>query len=64
MHTLNAKKYEYYIQKIKNASIKDILEQGILGAASEISSAQKQEPYGCWLQAWSCATFIELMHIL
>jgi glycogen debranching enzyme len=54
----------HFINKITEASIKDILEMGYYGYHSEISSAFKQEPLGCWAQAWSTAMFIELCHEL
>ena len=64
MLRLNSSKYMSYIVKIVQASVNDILWQGIAGQHSEISSANKQEPFGCWAQAWSNAMFIELAHEL
>lgn len=64
MHKLNKNKYKEKIDSIKNASIKDILEKGILGGASEVSSAKEQRPEGTWQQAWSVSTFIELIYEL
>ena len=62
MHRLNPRKYKTYIDKIVNASVNDILSMGIAGAGSEISSASKQQAFGCLNQAWSNATFIELVN--
>ncbi len=58
------KKYVQYSKKIYQASEKDILSGGALGCVSEISSAEKQTHEGCFNQAWSNATFIELHHEL
>ncbi len=57
-------KYKPIIKKIQLASVNDILQDGYMGAASEISSASVQEAKGCLAQAWSAATFVELMNIL
>lgn len=62
MYRLNKEKYKTYIQKIVNASSEDILYKGILGGASEVSSAKEQRAEGALHQAWSACTFIELMH--
>ena len=56
--------YAQYIKKIMFASAKDILEQGFAGHGSEISSAVVQEAQGCYAQAWSVASFVELMELL
>ena len=62
LHRLDKKKYEPYIDKILESSTKDILYQGFIGHHSEISSAIKQEPLGCWAQSWSASMYIELIH--
>ena len=64
MHRLDKDKYNEQINKIKQAAIKDILELGILGGASEVSSASEQRAEGTWQQAWSVSTFIELIYEL
>lgn len=61
MFTLNPHKYESYIEKIRVASENDLLYQGYLAHASEISDAIKQNARGCWSQAWSSATLYELI---
>ncbi|MFW6013668.1 MAG: amylo-alpha-1,6-glucosidase [Nanoarchaeota archaeon] len=60
LNRVDNKRYNYYIQKIVNASARDILYKGFIGHASEISSASFQRGEGCLAQAWSSATFIEL----
>jgi glycogen debranching enzyme len=60
---LNYKKYKYYIEKIINSSKYDILNLGAIGELSEISSSNIQEPFGCFGQAWSSATFVELINL-
>ncbi|MEM4336852.1 MAG: amylo-alpha-1,6-glucosidase [Candidatus Woesearchaeota archaeon] len=54
-------KYAKYIHNIMWGSTNDLLWQGIPGAASEISSAKKQEAFGAFCQAWSNATYIEMI---
>lgn len=61
---LDKKKYKQYIDKILEASTNDILYKGFIGHHSEISSAYQQEAFGCWAQAWSASTYIELIHEL
>ncbi|MFA6376185.1 MAG: amylo-alpha-1,6-glucosidase [Candidatus Paceibacterota bacterium] len=53
-------RFKDYIEKIFEASKNDILWNGAIGCASEISSAQSYESSGCPNQAWSNATFLEL----
>jgi glycogen debranching enzyme len=57
---VNKQKYEQTIHKIILASSKDMLELGFAGHMSEISSAQVQDAQGCFAQAWSVGTFLEL----
>mgnify|MGYP006272932413 CR=1 FL=1 len=64
MYRINHWKYHDYIEKIKEASTNEILWQGCIGAHTEISSAEKQESWGCLNQAWSNATYIELINEL
>lgn len=59
--------HEYFkqtIKKIQLASVKDILEEGYIACASELSSASSQEACGSLSQAWSASTFVELISIL
>ena len=64
MASVNSKKFKPYIEKIAAASAKDILWKGAVGCGSELSSAKEQRAEGCLNQAWSNATFIELMKVL
>jgi len=59
---VNHKKFNYYIIKLLNASMKDNLLLGVIGSSSEISSSIEQENLGCFIQAWSNATLLELIH--
>ncbi|MGE0793033.1 MAG: amylo-alpha-1,6-glucosidase [Candidatus Woesearchaeota archaeon] len=61
LYKINKEKYHEIINKLIKASVKDILEQGFMGHASELSSAEIQESCGTKSQAWSSATFLELM---
>lgn len=58
----NSQKYQRYIDMIFTASEKNFKKQGAKNACSEISSAAYQTAEGCWNQAWSCATLLELIH--
>ncbi len=64
MSNINRVKFKNYIQKIVAASINDILWKGAIGCGSELSSAKEQRAEGCLNQAWSNATFIELIRLL
>ncbi len=61
MFELNKKKFGEYINKIIEASAKDIISYGAIANASELSDAQNFKPAGSPMQAWSSATFIELI---
>ncbi len=64
MHKINKTKYRSYIEKIKSASVKDLLWNGAVGCCSELSSASQQKAEGCLNQAWSCSTLAELLRLL
>ena len=61
---LNIGKYTSYVDKINQASTKDILFNGAIGRPSEISSAKNQRAQGSLFQLWSAATYIELITTL
>ncbi|MBI2137218.1 hypothetical protein HYU12_01720 [Candidatus Woesearchaeota archaeon] len=63
MHSINRVKYRTFIEKIKSASVNDLLWQGAAGCCSELSSAGRQSAGGCLSQAWSCSTLIELLSL-
>ncbi|OVE74776.1 hypothetical protein BVX95_01225, partial [archaeon D22] len=52
------------IVKIVEASTEEILSRGVMGVSSELSSAKELRSEGCFSQAWSAATYIELVHEL
>ncbi len=56
------KKYIQYGEQITIASCKDLMSLGARGCCSEISSAKRQTSEGCFNQAWSNATLIELLY--
>lgn len=64
MIDLDKKKYKTHIDKILEASCADNLWMGIIGHSSELSSAIEQRPQGCYAQAWSAATLVELIEKL
>ena len=64
MARADRKKFKNHIEKIFEASKNDILWNGAIGCAGEISSAAMYESAGCPNQAWSAATFLELYHYL
>ena len=61
---LDRGRYKKYIDKILKASTDEILWNGVIGHAAEISSACEQRSEGCLMQAWSAATYIELVDVL
>ena len=64
LHRLDKKLYKKYINKILESSTEDILYNGFIGHASELSSAKKLSSEASLCQAWSAATYIELVHEL
>ncbi len=62
MHRIDRHKYKLYVDKIIQASTCDILKGNAIGCHSELSSAAELDSNGAWLQAWSCATYIELIN--
>lgn len=64
MAKVNYQKYEYYIKKILEASLKDMNQNGLKGHCSEISSAAQLSSKGSWCQAWSSSTLHELIILL
>lgn len=61
MNRTDKKAFKKYITKILEASVDNILWKGCVGCASELSSADELTAEGCWNQAWSNATFLELI---
>ncbi|MCA9478257.1 MAG: hypothetical protein KC535_03870 [Nanoarchaeota archaeon] len=64
LHQIDPHIFKEAIQLIAQASATDILDLGLAGHGSEISSAQEQKAQGCLAQAWSVATYLELMSAL
>jgi hypothetical protein len=64
LNDLNEEKYRKYVDKIIEASTKDMLYLGISGRPSELSSAAKLEAKASLCQLWSAATYIEIMQAL
>lgn len=61
LKNMNQDKYAEHISKIKEASIKDMLYNGVAGRPSELSSASKLSSEASLFQLWSCSTLIELL---
>ncbi|MBR9703447.1 hypothetical protein GOV10_05380 [Candidatus Woesearchaeota archaeon] len=57
-------RFHDYIDALTRSATDDLLFKGFIGHASEISDAEAQNPAGCWAQAWSAATLIELLHMM
>jgi len=57
----NPERYKFYIDKIIEASSKEILLMQAIGCHAELSSASELSSQGCPSQAWSSALFIELI---
>ena len=62
LYRLNKKRYKKYINKILEASTKEILWQGAIGHHAELSSSKELRSEGCLAQAWSAAMYIELIN--
>lgn len=60
LHRIDKKRYANSIQKIQEASIAEILFSGAVGCCAEVSSAEQRRSEGCFNQAWSNATFLEM----
>lgn len=61
MYRLDKYHFKEYIEKIISASTHEILFSGCAGHHAEVSSASKLQSQGCTIQAWSAATYIELV---
>ncbi len=61
LYRVDKSRYANYIADIIAASTNDILWLNSLGSASELSSAELQTGQGAFNQAWSNATFIEMI---
>ncbi|MFH0869824.1 MAG: amylo-alpha-1,6-glucosidase [archaeon] len=61
LHRLDSNYYEKQIARIVHASRDELLFSGFIGCGSELSSAKQERSEGCLSQAWSNASFIELM---
>ncbi len=64
MIKVNKEKYTYYINKIVDASVDDLLFSGAVGSSSENSSNSVRTSSGCPVQLWSNSTLLELLHTL
>ena len=53
--------YNVRIDQILKASTQELLWQGALGSCSEVSSANALQSEGCYNQAWSNASYLELL---
>ncbi len=60
MFAVDPDAYKECISRICAASMDDLLTQGFAGHSSELSSARSQEAAGCYAQAWSASTLLEL----
>ncbi len=61
MHKIAPKRYAKHIKMLLEASTKEILNLGCLGCHGELSSSSQLTSQGAWLQAWSCATYLEFV---
>ncbi|MBU4493094.1 MAG: hypothetical protein KKA61_01890 [Nanoarchaeota archaeon] len=62
LYRSDKKRYKKYIDKILEASTKEILWQGAIGHHAELSSSKELRSEGCLAQAWSAAMYIELIN--
>ncbi|MFH2021412.1 MAG: amylo-alpha-1,6-glucosidase [archaeon] len=61
LHMVNPEKYKPIVDKIIEASTKDILYNGIIARPSELSSAAALKAEASLYQLWSAATYVELI---
>ncbi|MBR9700960.1 hypothetical protein GOV11_03795 [Candidatus Woesearchaeota archaeon] len=61
MHSVDPEGFRVPIKRVISAGLTDLLSLGFMGHCSEISSAEEQEAAGCWSQAWSASTLLELL---
>ena len=64
LHAIDPVRFGDYVGRIAAASMHDLLAHGYAGHASELSNAIDQEPAGCYAQAWSASTLLELLQSL
>jgi len=62
LYRLDKKRYKKYINKILEASTKEILWSGAIGHHAELSSSKELKSEGCLAQAWSAAMYVELIN--
>lgn len=62
MNRLDSGKFSYEINKILQASRRDLMWLGAVGHHSELSSANRQTSEGAISQAWSFASYLEAMY--
>ncbi|NJL43755.1 MAG: hypothetical protein HC945_00300 [Nitrosarchaeum sp.] len=56
LHRLDRYEFREYVERIRAASVEDLLAQGWIGCSSEVSDAKARSARGCLAQAWSAAT--------
>jgi len=62
LYQFGGRKFICQIDKVLEASAKEILWKGLIGCHAELSSAKEFNSEGCWTQAWSSALFLELIN--
>ncbi|GIW66345.1 MAG: hypothetical protein KatS3mg095_0243 [Candidatus Parcubacteria bacterium] len=58
LNDLNSKKYNKYLKKIRQATMKNLLKIGVPGYISELSSAEKLRYEGSPIQLWSLTSLL------
>lgn len=64
LFTIDPHEYHDKVLAIHEASKRDLFFKGYAGHISEISNAESQTAVGCRSQAWSAATYLELLTLL
>lgn len=64
LYRLDKTMFSRYITQIVEASTEEVLRLGALGCHSEVSSAKQKRSEGAISQAWSMATYIEMINEL
>lgn len=64
LQRIEREKFAPYIKRILEASTYELLWSGMVGYSAELSSSARLESKGCPAQAWSMATYMEMLHEL
>lgn len=61
---VDSRRFKTHIDALLASATRDILWEGALGHASEVSSADRFSPGGCSAQSWSAATYCDALDVM